>query len=243
MVKLTIDNKQVEIEDGATILAAAIKAGIHIPTLCYNEELTPAGACRLCVVEIVSEKDPVTVSSCNYPVGEGMIVSTTSEAVIKARRIAIEVLLAQNPNSSIIKKIAGSLGIEAGRFTIGKDCSHGCILCRLCVRTCQEVVGLSAITFEAQGLERDNNGAHVAWDEEACIACGSCAFVCPTDAVTTVDEGDKRIIQTPTAKMVFALKACTKCGSYYAPEKQLAYMAKTANLPLEKFDLCMDCRD
>ena len=240
MVKLTIDNKQIEIEDGATILAAASKAGIKIMTLCHNDELSPAGACRVCVVEVDSPNGPIIVSSCSQTVMEGMVVSTKSDTVISARKMAIEVLLAHNPHSDQIAKLAQVFKLDAPRFTIK---NAECILCQLCVRTCREVVGVNAITFKAQGIERDNKKAAMVWDQEKCIACGSCAYICPTDAVTVSDNYQTRVINTPDLKMEFAMKACTKCGSYYAPQKQLGYMAKTANLPLEKFDLCMDCRD
>ena len=240
MVKLTIDNKIVEIEEGSTVLEAATKAGINIPTLCYNEELSPAGACRVCAVEIVSAEKPFIVTSCNYHVADGMVISTKSEKALKARKLAVEMLLAQSPHSEKLTKLAQTLELEAPRFSLKND---ECVLCRLCVRTCQEVVGVNAITFVAQGLDRDNKEACVKWDADKCIACGSCAYICPTKAVAICDNVDTRVIQTTNVKMEFKMKACTKCGAYYAPEKQLEYLAKTANLPIEKFDLCMDCRD
>jgi bidirectional [NiFe] hydrogenase diaphorase subunit len=240
MVKLTIDNKPVEIEEGATILEAAIKAGVTIPTLCYNEELSPAGACRVCAVEIAGDPAPLIVTSCNYPVAPGMVVSTKSGMAVKARKLAVEMLMAQHPHSEKITKLAQTMGIAEPRFSVKTD---ECILCRLCVRTCQEVVGANAITFIAQGLERENKEAAVVWDTEKCIACGSCAYICPTRAVTLNDNRGMRTINAPSVKMEFKLKACTKCGNFYAPEKQLAYMAKTAKLPIEKFDLCLDCRE
>lgn len=240
MVKLTIDNKPVEIEAGASILEAAKKAGVSIPTLCYNEELTSAGACRVCAVEIGSEKGPITVTACNHPVTEGMAVSTKSEKAVKARKLAVEMLLAQHPHSEKIAKLAQTMGVGEPRFSVKTE---ECVLCRLCVRTCQEVVGAGAITFIAQGLERENKEASVVWTPEKCIACGSCAYICPTQAVTLADNQGLRVINTPSVKMEFKLKACTKCGSFYAPEKQLEYMAKAAKLPIEKFDLCPDCRD
>ncbi len=240
MVKLTVDNKPVEIEEGATILAAAAKAGVTIPTLCYNEELSPAGACRVCVVEIACTPKSITVTSCNYPVAEGMVVSTKSENAIKARKLAVEMLMAQHPHSDKIAKLAQTLSMGEPRFSVN---SEECILCRLCVRTCQEVVGAGAITFVAQGLERENREAAVVWNLDKCIACGSCAYICPTQAVTLNDNQGMRTICTPSTKMEFKLKACTKCGNHYAPEKQLEYMARTSHLPIEKFDLCPDCRD
>jgi len=240
MVKLTIDDKPVEIQEGATILEAAAKAGISIPTLCYNEELSPAGECRICVVELVQSPYSITVAACNYPVAEGMVVNTRSEKALKARKLAVELLMGQHPHSERIDRLAQILGLTESRFVVEY---RECILCRLCVRTCQEVVGANAITFVAQGLDRENQAAEVVWAPDKCIACGSCAFICPTQAVTMSDNQGTRIINTPSVKMEFKLKACTRCGNYYAPEKQLAHMSRTAKLPIEKFDLCPDCRE
>jgi NADH dehydrogenase/NADH:ubiquinone oxidoreductase subunit G len=240
MVKLTVDNKPIEIEEGATILMAATKAGVTIPTLCHNEELSPAGACRVCVVEIAGTSSSINVTSCNYPVAEGMVVSTKSAKAVKARKLAVEMLMAQHPHSEKLAKLALTLGMGEPRFSVKTE---ECILCRLCVRTCQEVVGAGAITFVANGLERENKEASVVWNMDKCIACGSCAYICPTQAVTLNDNQGMRIINTPSVKMEFKLKACTKCGNFYAPEKQLAYMSRTSHLPIEKFDLCPDCRD
>ena len=239
MVKLRIDGKPVEVNEGATILEAAAKAGVAIPTLCYNEELSPAGICRICVVEVEQKPEPMLVTSCNYPVAEGMAVKTMSEAAIKARRLAVEMLMAQHPHSEKIAKLAVTLGMKEPRFSVKAD---ECILCRLCLRTCQEVVGAGAITFIARGLDRENKEARVIWNQEKCIACGSCAFVCPTQAVTMSDNQGKRVINTPSTRMEFPLKACAKCGNYYAAEKQLAYMSKKGRLPIERFELCPDCR-
>jgi ferredoxin len=173
-------------------------------------------------------------------VAQGMVVSTKSEKALKARRLAVEMLLAQHPHSEKITMLAQKLSLSEPRFSVK---SEECILCRLCVRTCNEVVGAGAITFIARGLGRENKEAAVVWNPEKCIACGSCAYVCPTQAVTLNDYQGIRTIITPSIRMEFKLKACTKCGYFYAPEKQLVYVAKTAKLPIEKFDLCLDCRE
>lgn len=240
MAKLAIDGKPVEIEEGATILAAAEKAGVTIPTLCYNEELSPAGACRLCVVEVTQDGALFLATACTHPVAEGMSVSTASEKALAARRLAIELLMAQKPHSTKLEKLASDMGLEKSRFALPQK---ECILCRMCVRTCQEVVGASAIAFMAQGLDRENKEAGVVFLPEKCIACGSCAYICPTLAVTMEDNQSMRTIKAPNIKMEFRLKACARCGGYYAPEKQLEFMAQRYGLPLEKFDLCPDCRE
>jgi bidirectional [NiFe] hydrogenase diaphorase subunit len=239
MFKLTIDGKPVEIQQNATILAAVTKAGVDIPTLCFNEELSPAGACRLCVVEVLKNGESALVTACDNPVSEGMVVNTASPGAIGARRLAAELLLAQNPTSPRLKKIAERLGIREPRFSLPYS---ECILCRQCTRACREVVGAGAISFVPRGMGRDAE-PRLLFDVDRCIACGSCAFICPTDAIKLVDTGGKRTITTPDCAMEFVMRRCEKCGCYFAPEKQLDYMSEKSGLPREKFTLCLDCRD
>ena len=87
MIKLTIDNKKIETEEGSTILQAAEKSGISIPTLCYHEALTPIGSCRVCSVEVMRNGNSSIITACDYPVAEGMRISTNSANVINARRM------------------------------------------------------------------------------------------------------------------------------------------------------------
>ena len=179
MVNLTIDNKKIEAEAGQTILEVARENGIVIPTLCSNEALEPSGACRMCVVEIKHGKRTRIVTSCLYPVAEGLTVETKSERVLAARRLVLQLLLARCPESQQLKEMAEDLGIEPEpRFTPDKDDSK-CILCRMCVRTCEKVVGVSAIGFSYRGAEK-NVCTPFKEDSVSCIGCGACAYVCPT---------------------------------------------------------------
>ena len=109
MVKLTIDNNTIEIEEGSTVLGAAEKIGIRIPTLCYHEALSPIGSCRVCAVEVMTDGTSSLTSACACPVEEGLEVRTDSEKVEKFRRLAVELLLAQRPHSSKIQKLAKEL--------------------------------------------------------------------------------------------------------------------------------------
>jgi len=240
MVRLKIDNKVVDAEEGATVLDAATKIGIYIPTLCYHESLTPGGSCRLCVVEIVANGTSGLVTACTYPVEAGLEVRTNSERLVKARRLALELLLAQRPHSARLQELAKELGIDKPSFTLKEQ---ECILCGLCVRTCREIVGADAINFIAQGIDRGVDEAQVVHLSEKCIGCDSCAYICPTDAIMVEDVGDTRILTTPGGKMEFKLKKCNTCGKYWAPEKQLDYIIKKANLAPDAFDNCPDCRD
>lgn len=240
MTKITIDNQIVEAEPGSTILNAANKVGIYIPTLCYHESLSPGGSCRVCVVEIATNGKSELTAACSYPVEDGLQVKTSSARIMKARMLSIELLLAQRPHSQIIRELARKLGIEKPSFTLAAE---ECILCGLCVRACHEIVGTDAVSFIAQGLDRDIEQPFVKHSETKCIGCDSCAYVCPTEAITVKDVGDTRTLATPGGRIEFKLKQCKTCGSYWAPEKQLEYIAKQSNIAPEIFDVCLNCRD
>lgn len=240
MAKITIDNRVVEAEPGSTILDAATKGGIYIPTLCYHESLSPGGSCRICVVEIATNGKSELTVACSYSVAEGLQVKTSSARITEARKLAIELLLAQHPHSQKIRELAEKLAIEKPSFTLAAE---ECILCGLCVRTCHEIVGADAISFIAQGLARDIEQPFVEHSETKCIGCDACAYVCPTEAITVKDVGDTRTLATPGGRIEFKLKQCKTCGSYWAPEKQLEYIAKQSNIAPEIFDVCLTCRD
>lgn len=240
MVKLTIDDKVVEAEEGSTILNAAEQAGIYIPTLCYHESLSPGGSCRLCTVEIIANGKRGLTTACTHPVEDGLEVRTTSEKATEARRLSVELLLAQRPHSERIQELARALGIERPSFTLKE---RECVLCELCVRVCREIVGVEAITFIAQGMGRGIDEPSIEVSPIKCIGCDSCAYICPTEAITVDDVGDTRIVHTPSGKIEFKLKRCKTCGNYWAPEKQLEHIAKISRTSLEEYDNCPDCRD
>jgi len=142
MIKIRIDGKEVEAKEGAMLIEVAREMGTVIPSLCYNDELSPYGACRLCLVEVKKGNRSRITTSCNYPVMEGIEVTSTTEKVLHYRRVNMELILARCPNSEAIQEMAREMGIEKPRFSL-KD--EDCILCGLCVRACREVVGVSAI--------------------------------------------------------------------------------------------------
>ncbi len=239
MVNLTIDNKKIEAEEGKTILEVARENGIVIPTLCSNEALEPSGACRMCVVEIKHGKRTRIVTSCLYQVAEGLVVDTKSERVLAARRLVIQLLLARCPESQQLKEMAKELGVQPEpRFKPDKDASK-CILCRMCVRTCEKVVGVCAIGFSHRGSEK-NVCTPFQEDSVSCIGCGACAYVCPSGHIEmeTTESGDARKIWGRTFKM----KACKVCGRYFAPEDQLAYISRTTGVPIDDLAVCVSCR-
>jgi len=180
-MKLEIDGKVVEAEEGTTILQAARKAGVDIPTLCYNENMVSYGACRLCMVEISGRNNKKRlVASCVYPVENDLVVKTESAQVVKIRKMILELLLARCPTGPI-ETLAKKYGITKTRFPVENT---GCVLCGLCVRYCAEVKKADAIGFIGRGVERD-----VAFLPEVaskvCPSCRECFTLCPGGKVVT----------------------------------------------------------
>jgi coenzyme F420-reducing hydrogenase beta subunit len=180
-VTLKIDGKEVKAPEGTSILEVAKKLGIKIPTLCYNSALEPFGSCRVCSVEITDRRgSKKIVTSCNYPVTEGLEVSTNSEKVLKTRKLLLELLLARCPKVKTIQDLAREYGVEKPRFWI-EDAEEDCILCGLCARVCQERIGVYAINFAKRGVEREVTAPYHSYSDD-CIGCGACALVCPTNS-------------------------------------------------------------
>ncbi|MCD6162395.1 MAG: (2Fe-2S)-binding protein [candidate division Zixibacteria bacterium] len=175
MIKLTINGLETRVEKGTTILEAAKLLGFPIPTLCHMEGLTPYGACRLCVVEIGEGPRAKLVTSCTYPVEEGLKVRTASSRVVKARKMIIELLLASSPQSKIIQDIAAEHNVRQQRF---KQEHEDCILCGLCVRMCEEQMMAKAIGFRGRGEDR-SIGTPFDVKSDVCRLCGGCMYVCP----------------------------------------------------------------
>jgi len=235
-VSLTIDGKPVQAPAGTTLLLAAKENGIDIPTLCYHPELKPEGHCRLCVVEIGDAPRTRLVNSCTHPAEPGLVVQTASAKVLASRRMVLELLMAQAPAAEIIKQMAADLGVTETRFTKG-DPAARCILCGQCVRTCREVVEVSAISM-AFRTPKKRVATPFQGESEACIGCGSCVFICPTG---TIAYTEKDGIRTVWGRK-FELQPCAKCGNYIGPKAQLEHWAKLTGDPVESFYTCKDCR-
>jgi NADH dehydrogenase/NADH:ubiquinone oxidoreductase subunit G len=178
MIQLTINNQTVEVPEGRTLLEACREHGISIPTLCYHPALKPYGACRLCMVEIrQGERPPRLVAACTHPCEANVIAWTESEAVQRNRRITAELLLAGAHRTPEVVDLAASLGVSEPRFTMPAEDS--CILCGLCVRACNEIVGINAISMVNRGTDKKvSTPFEVA--SEVCIGCGTCVLICPT---------------------------------------------------------------
>ena len=214
MVNLMIDHQKIEVPEGTTILEAAQKMGVQIPTLCANLEIqhTP-GACRVCVVEV--ERSRNLVASCVHPVAEGMKVKTHSDRVRHARQTVMEFLLSDHPQDCTLcqknghcelQSVAEKMGVREIRvprtdFTnhriddsspsLIRDASK-CIHCLRCVTACSEVQSVFCLTPEARGFNCKvvpAMGANLM--DAVCVMCGQCAVVCPTGAIVERDEVDK----------------------------------------------------
>jgi NADH-quinone oxidoreductase subunit G/NADP-reducing hydrogenase subunit HndD len=212
MINLTINGQNIQVEEGATILEAALKADIHIPTLCYLPEVQAIGACRVCLVEIEGNRN--LQAACVFPASEGLVVHTNSERVRLARKFSVEMLLSNHPMECLtcarnlnceLQKIAEEMGIREVRFTgeksegyiddfspsIRRDQSK-CILCRRCVTVCQEIQSVSAIFAQGRGFETKVEPAFDAsLNDMACTFCGQCSLVCPVGAITEKEDIDE----------------------------------------------------
>ena len=218
MIKLTIDNKLVEVEKGTTILKAARQAGIHIPTLCHFEiegikfENKPGG-CRVCVVEVEGRRNlaPACVTECL----EGMVVHTNSGRVINARRTVVELILSDHPAECLtcpqsgqceLQDLSVRLGIREVPFkgeksTYRKDMSPSivrdmdkCIMCRRCENVCNNIQTVGALSAINRGFSAV---VATAFEDDIvnspCVMCGQCVAVCPTGALSEVDDTRKVI--------------------------------------------------
>jgi NADH dehydrogenase/NADH:ubiquinone oxidoreductase subunit G len=175
MIHLMLNGLEVQAEEGWTVLETARFYGLEIPTLCYNEGLTPFGGCRLCLVEIGKEPRSKLVSSCTYPAEEGLIVRTDTKRVIEARRMMIELMLSVAPDSKVIQDLASQFGVKRMRFDVRNE---ECILCGLCIRMCNEQMDARAIGFQNRGFKRKIS---TPFDKrsEVCRLCGACMYICP----------------------------------------------------------------
>lgn len=188
-VHLTIDGKEIRAAPDQTILeAVARRPGIgNIPALCYHPAVKPYGACRLCTVEVVEGSRSRFVAACLYPVREGLVVNTNTERVRKLRKGILELLLARCPNVKKIQDLGKEYGVEKPRFALG---DQECILCGLCVRACQEIIGRAAINLVNRGIYREVAAPFYVYElTEECIGCGDCVYVCPTGAIQFGPDG------------------------------------------------------
>jgi heterodisulfide reductase subunit A2 len=192
-VSITIDGQPITVERGSYVLEAASALGIDIPTLCYSKYMQPYAACRICVVEAVDRRGRRrVVTSCNFPAEDGIEILTRTPRVLAARRLNLEMLASRCAPMPVLTDMAHKLGLEQPRWGWGEDT---CILCGMCVRVCDEIVGAQALGFASRGVDRRVTTAFD-MDAEACILCGACAAICPTGHIRLEEAGGREVVHS-----------------------------------------------
>ena len=208
MVNLTIDGKQISVQENTTIMEAAAQNGIHIPKLCYLKDINEIAACRVCVVELEGKEKLIT--SCNNPAEDGMVIHTNSPKVRKHRKATVELILSQHDCRCVtcarsgncsLQKTANDLNILQipykqtlehqkwnQSFPLIRD-SAKCIKCMRCVQICEKVQGLGVWDVEGTGSRTTVNVSRLRSIEEAdCALCGQCITHCPVGALRERDD-------------------------------------------------------
>lgn len=183
-VRITIDGQPIEVEEGTYVLQAANQLGIHIPTLCYYPHMEPYAACRICVVEARDQTGwTKIVTACNYAAWDGLAIYTDTPRILNARRVNLEMLLSRCAPAPVLQRLAAEFGIDQPTWGVGTET---CILCGLCVRICDEVVGAHALAFSNRGVNREVS-TPFKHESQDCILCGACARYCPTGHIKMTD--------------------------------------------------------
>ena len=241
-IKITIDDLEIGVPEGTTVLKAAKKLGIRIPTLCHHEDLCASGSCRMCVVEIEGMR--TLQVSCAYPISSPIIVHTNTAKVRNARINILQLILSEHCGDCYtcrrnlnceLQVLAGDYGIDAFKFgrtskaELQPEQSFGfskskapiqydrnkCILCERCVRTCTQLQDVGVL-----GKCGRSDDSHIttfndlSFDEVNCINCGQCANRCPTGALTERDDTDAvwRAIEDPTKHVVIQTAPAPRAG-------------------------------
>jgi NADH dehydrogenase/NADH:ubiquinone oxidoreductase subunit G len=245
MATVTIDDVKVQVEEGQTILDAAHKADIWIPTMCYNPSLTPVGNCRLCMVELDRGGWTKLVTACNYPVRGDITVRVNSKKALSVRKGIMKLLLARSPESKELKELALRMGVKGTPYPKVTESQRNCILCGMCITVCEEVIGRSAISFAGRGVDRAV-AAPFRQASEDCIACGACAAICPVGTIQVRIHTDTGEAEVSPFKTRVKLLYCEECGAQMVPELVNRDMLDRVRFDFkeyrERLKLCPQCR-
>ena len=245
MPTVTIDGNKVRVKKDATILDAAQKAGVWIPTLCYHPSVSSDASCRLCMVELDRGDWKQLVTACNYPVRRDIVVYANSERAQQARRGVMELLLARSPESEELKALAERMGVKETRYPKVTESQRNCILCGLCVQVCEEIIGKAAIGFAGRGVDKAV-AAPFRQPSEDCIGCGACAAICPVGTIKVRFHEDEKEIEISPFKSRSKLLVCQGCGALIASAQVNKEALEKVDFKSERFRrslrLCPKCR-
>lgn len=214
MINLKINNREIQAEEGQTILEAARNNGIRIPTLCYLKDINKAGSCRVCLVEVKNGR--TLLSACTTPVTEGMEVFVNSERALRGRKNSVELLMSNHNKNCLsckrnqnceLQHLCEELGVRDNKFEGAKtertleDASYGivrdtskCVLCARCIETCKKVQGLGILGLQNRGFNTIMGPAYnMSFNDVDCMQCGQCVINCPVGALTEKEDIDKVI--------------------------------------------------
>jgi len=208
-ISLRIDGRKRRARPGQTILDVARAAGIEIPTLCHHESLEPAGSCRLCVVEVTQNGRTRVMASCVTPAAQAMVIKTDTEQLRAIRKMILTLLLARCPGVDIIKRMAREMGVRRSPFPKGDE---DCFLCGMCVRACDEIVGIGAIGFAKRGVASEIQPPF-GQESNLCIGCGTCTTICPARTFDLERVFARRSVHR--AGTVEGIGRCVVCESHY----------------------------
>jgi formate dehydrogenase major subunit len=230
MVTLTIDDREVIVPEGTSVMRAAALAGVSIPKLCATDQLEAFGSCRLCLVQIEGMKG--MPASCTTPVAQGMKVSTENRQIADVRRGVMELYISDHPLDCLtcpanghceLQDMAGVVGLREVRYGYDganhlkaeKDTSNPyftfdpakCIVCSRCVRACDEQQGTFALTIQSRGFDSKVSASQDnPFMDSECVSCGACVQACPTATLT-----ENSVIEKGQAEHS-VVTTCAYCG-------------------------------
>ncbi len=265
MINIKIDGKEIQAEPGKTILQVAKEHDARIPTLCYHKDLNPTGNCRMCIVEVKGGR--FLQAACVTPVWEGMEIETSSEKVMKDRKLTLELMLANHPVDCMTCDVAGECelqdlayeykaqiptwGAKGTRYKVDSDPNpfirvdmNKCILCRRCESACAEIQGRHVWGVAKRGFDEVIvAGANTTMLEARCESCGQCVAYCPTGALSNkMNYGMGRAHQVTKVTTT-----CGYCGvgcqfNLLVKNNKVIGVSSNPNAPVNGMALCVKGR-